>query len=307
MSILLGIDGGGTHTTLALADSKGKELARRTGPAGIVDPRDPEAAAAMLARLARETMTDAGLQGPASVLCAGLAGVGSIEERSTVQEALLRAGIAERVLVRPDGETALVGAVGGGPGILLIGGTGSVGWGRGDDGRVEHCGGWGMMVGDEGSGFGLGRAALAAALRGHDGRGPATALLDTFLRELDLASANDVPPWVGRAAKSEIAALAVYVVRAAVAGDEVAERLVQEGAQALAEHAAALVERLAPWVAPPPVVLHGGLARNATFGEAVRRALAALPMPLQAREPVGDAVSGAVRLAWMAADQQRCR
>jgi glucosamine kinase len=217
-----------------------------------------------------------------------------------VRKALERAGVAERVVVRADGETALHGAFAGGPGILLIAGTGSVGWGRGEDGRVEHCGGWGMTLGDEGSGFGLARAGLVAALRGHDGRGPATPLLATFLRELGLHSAHDLPPWVGRASKSEIAALAVHVVRAAES-DEVAGRVVREGAVGLAEHAGALIERLAPWTSAPGVVLHGGLARNATFAGAVRAAFAQLPTPPEIRQAAADAVSGAVRLARLAA------
>ena len=70
MRFLLGIDGGGTRTTLALADPDGREIARRTGPAGIVDPRHPEAAAEMLSRLSREAIADAGLSGQAAVLCA---------------------------------------------------------------------------------------------------------------------------------------------------------------------------------------------------------------------------------------------
>ena len=300
MRFLLGVDGGGTRTTLALADPDGRELGRWSGPAGIVDPRHPAAAAEMLTLFAREAIADAGLTGPASVLCAGLAGVGSADHRSTVRRALERAGIAERVVVRTDGETALHGAFAGGPGILLISGTGSAGWGRGEDGRVEHCGGWGMWVGDEGSGFAVGRAALTAAVRAHDGRGPPTRLLGILLRDLGLSSVHDIPPWAGRAPKAEIAALAVHVVRAADGRDAVARRLVREAAEALAEHARALAERLGPWTGAPPVVLHGGLARNATFARAVRKALRGLAPPLHVREPVADAVSGAVWLARLA-------
>ena len=153
------------------------------------------------------------------------------------------------------------------------------------------------MVGDEGSGFAVARAGLTAALRGHDGRGPATSLLATFLRELGLAGPSDIPPWVGRAAKSEIAALAVHVVRAAGEGDEVAALLVRREADGLAQHAGALLDRLGPWSSPPPVVLHGGLTRAETFAAEVRQALSALRIPLQVRPAAADAVSGAVQLA----------
>src|SRR5690606_5383094 len=117
-----------------------------------------------------EALASAGIPGPVAALCAGLAGVGNRAEREVVERTLASARLAERVCVISDGETALYGAFAGGPGILLIAGTGSVGYARGEDGRVERCGGWGMLVGDEGSGFGLGRAGLRAALRSADGR-----------------------------------------------------------------------------------------------------------------------------------------
>jgi glucosamine kinase len=301
MAYLLGIDGGGTRTTLALADESGRELTRRTGPAGIVDPRHPYAAAEMLTALARETVAEAGLSGPASALCAGLAGVGSMEEREMVQGALRREGLAERIVVCADGETALYGAFDGGPGILLIAGTGSTGFGRSEDGRVERCGGWGMMVGDEGSGFELGRGALVASLRGLDGRGPATPLLPAVLRVLGLGSAEEIPAWAGRAHKSQIAALAVQVVRLADAGEETALELVRHSARGLVEHVRALVARLGPWSAPTPVVLHGGLTRGVSFLREVERALEELALPVELREAAADAVSGAVRMARAAA------
>ncbi len=110
MRYLVGIDGGGTRTTLALAAEDGTEIARRTGAPGLVDPRHPAAGAELLALLVREAIAAAGRPGPASALCAGLAGVGNAAERGIVEESLRRAEIAERVLVRSDGETALHGA-----------------------------------------------------------------------------------------------------------------------------------------------------------------------------------------------------
>src|SRR5690606_36524088 len=169
MAYYVGIDGGGTRTTLAVADAEGRELIRRTGPAGLVDPRRPAATAELLVGLIRETAAAAGQEGPATGLCAGLAGVGNVTERELVQGSLLRSGVAEQVLVVSDGETALHGALGGGPGILLIAGTGSVAYGRSEDGRVARCGGWGMIVGDEGAGYRVGQEGLRAALLSADG------------------------------------------------------------------------------------------------------------------------------------------
>jgi glucosamine kinase len=297
MRYFIGVDGGGTRTTLALADGTGREIQRSTGPAGLVDPRRPEDSARMLAELADAARLAAGLAGPAAAMCAGLAGVGHRREREMVAGALEAAGVAERVLVCSDGETALHGALGGGAGVLLIAGTGSIGYGRAEDGRVARCGGWGREVGDEGSGFLIGRDGLRAAVRAADGRGPPTELLPILLHTVGLPDPDGIPSWVGRAEKAEIAALAVAVLGAARAGDAIALEIARSAAAALAEHAAALIHRLAPWAAPAPVAVNGGLTRDPTYSALVAEALRALELPLQQRAPAADAVTGAVQIA----------
>jgi N-acetylglucosamine kinase-like BadF-type ATPase len=293
----IGIDGGGTRTTIALADDAGVELARRSGPAGIVDPRRPLAAADTIVRLVRELLGEATVTVPVEALCAGLAGTGNAVEREAVREALEREGVARRVAVCSDGEIALEGALGGRPGVLLVGGTGSVGWGRGEDGQIQRCGGWGMIAGDEGSAYGLGRAALAAALRSHDGRGEETLLLPRLLEVLDLAHPDALPSWAGRAEKGEIAGLALHVIRLAQEGDGVAGELVREAAGELAEHAMALIRRLGPWRSATPVVLHGGLARHPAFATMVEAFLRRAAVRFEMESAAKDAAAGAVELA----------
>jgi glucosamine kinase len=303
MPYLIGIDGGGTRTTLALADGTGRELLRRTGPAGLVDPRRPAATAEMLEGLVKEAFQAAGVEGPAEVLCAGLAGVGSRAEREVVETSLRRSGIARRVLVRSDGETALEGALEGGPGILLIAGTGSIGYGRGEDGRVARCGGWGLIVGDEGSGYAIGRAALARALHAVDGRGPDTRLLPELLEALGLSVPDSIPPWAARAEKSEIAALAVYALRLS-ATDAVAAEIVRDAARDLAAHAVALHSRLGPGSATAAVVLHGGVAGDPVFTDRMEEALREAGPGLELRTGVADAVTGAVAFARRALESE---
>ena len=299
--IIIGIDGGGTRTTLALADGDGRELLRLEGAAGIVDPRDPGGAIEVVAELVREALAEARVGPRVDSLCAGLAGVRSEAEREAVREALAEEGIAERVTVRSDGEIALQGAFADEPGILLIAGTGSVAWGRAEDGRVESCGGWGMVIGDEGSAYELGRGALTALVRSVDGRGPRTRLLPLVLEALRLADPDPIRRWAGRAEKSEIAGLAVAVARAAAEGDEVARTLVARGAAGLVEHVRALLERLGPWRSAPGVVLHGGLGAEPLFNSLVREGLAALHPPLGLRPAAADAVTGALQIARRAA------
>jgi glucosamine kinase len=303
MGFLIGIDGGGTRTTLALAQDDGHEVLRRTGPPGLVDPLRPTATPEMLAALVREAFAAAGADGPALALCAGLAGAGNAVVREVVETALASEGLARTLCVRSDGEIALHGALGGEAGLLLISGTGSVAYGRSEDGRIERCGGWGMVVGDEGSGYAIGRAALWAALQDVDGRGPPTRLRPVLMDSVGAFVPDAVPPWSGRAEKAEIAALGVHALRLAAEGDEVAARIVRGAADALAAHATALIARLGPWTGSIPVVLHGGVARDPTFGRYLRCALAAADPRLQPREALADAVTGALRIARELAEQ----
>jgi glucosamine kinase len=294
-AIFAGVDGGGTKSTLLLADAAGTELARVSGAAGLVDPRHPERSAEVIAQLLRVASAQAGLREPPVALCAGLAGVGNEAERVAVERAL--AGVAGTVRVISDGEIALHGAFGGGPGVLLIAGTGSVAYGRSPDGRMERCGGWGMYVGDEGSGYAIGRAALEAALRSVDGREAETRILPVVLELLKLDGPRGIPPWAGRAAKGDVASLARHVMDVAAAGDAVALRVVEHQARELASHVIALAHRLGPWPGDVPVVFHGGVLRSGLYATLVDRNLAQNAHLYRIQPARADAVHGALAYA----------
>jgi glucosamine kinase len=215
-----------------------------------------------------------------------------------VEGALAAAEVAGAVRIVSDGEIALHGAFGGGAGVLLIAGTGSVAYGRGPDGRVARCGGWGMIVGDEGSGFAIGRAALAASLRAVDGRGPPTVLLERLLHLLKLDGPRGIPPWAGRADKAKVAALATHVIAAAEEGDTVARDLLRHEAADLAVHAEALADRLSPWPGEVPVVFHGGVLSAPLYARLVTGEMKRLhTFDFQVRPAADDAVAGALMYA----------
>lgn len=297
MKYFVGVDGGGTRTTLGIADESGREVIRRVGPAGLVDPRQPAVAAERLVGLVRDAVQCAALDGPAAGLCAGLAGVGHAQERQVVEEAFIRAGVAERVAIISDGEIALHGALAGGPGILVIAGTGSVAWGRSETGQVAKAGGWGFILGDEGSAWQIARAALRAALMTHDGRAPESRILRTLLDVIGLTAAEELPPWVARAEKGEVAALAVHVIRTAELGDAAAREIVVGAAADLGTHVEALVRRLGPWSDAPRVVFHGGVAGDPAFRTHIDAVMAALPVPIRITDSAADAVTGALAFA----------
>jgi N-acetylglucosamine kinase-like BadF-type ATPase len=116
-----------------------------------------------------------------------------------------------------------------------------------------------------------------------------------MLEALMLGDADALPPWVGRAPKSEVAALTVHVLRLAGDGDAVARRIVQRGAADLVSHAVALVRRLQPWAEPPRLVPYGGVLRQPLMRDLLARALAEQLPEAQLVDPVEDAVAGALR------------
>lgn len=303
--LFVGVDGGGTRTRAVVLDGEGRELGRAEGSGAIADALNPGPPAAAVAQVCRAALDAAGAGVPAHALWAALSGAGREEARAAVEEILLRAGVAGRVRVGTDIGAAFHDAFGDGPGILLVAGTGSIAWGRAEDGREARAGGWGHHLGDEGSAYALGAAALKEATWQADGRAPRTGLGDAVLEALGLADASDLIPWAASATKREVAALAPVVTGGAsgaaargdpAAGDPAAAAILARAAADLDAHVAALVARLAPWSRPPAVALTGGLLQpGGPLRAPLEEALARRGLGLAPREP--DPALGAARLA----------
>jgi N-acetylglucosamine kinase-like BadF-type ATPase len=164
---------------------------------------------------------------------------------------------------------------------------------------MARAGGWGHILGDEGSGYAIGSAALRAVMCAFDGRGPATALTEAILAHWGLSAPPDL---VGRVYRedvgaAEIATLARLADAAAGAGDAVARDILQQAGHDLAITVEAVVRRLG-LPAPTPcalaggVVVHGRQARAAFLAAAAERGLDLRPIT-----PVTEPARGAVRLA----------
>ncbi len=298
MPLFIGIDGGGTRTTAVATDPDGKELARVPGEAGIVNVLDPAARAGSLAALARAAAEQAG-DGRIDALCCGLAGAGREHERAALEDALRATDVAERVRVTTDAEAAMADAFGsGGAGILVIAGTGSIAWGRNARGDTARAGGWGLLLGDEGSGYALGLAALHAVVRAHDGRGQPTTLTAAVLRATGVAAPEGLIAWGFAAAKGDIGGLAPLVSDAATAGDLAARAILDNAAHELGMHVLALNFRLGPWVEAPLLALSGSLVvPGGPLREPVYTAVERLLVDFRPLERAVDAGAGAAALA----------
>jgi N-acetylglucosamine kinase-like BadF-type ATPase len=258
MSIYVGVDGGGTRTRCVAVDGKANELARAESGAGLVDPAVPAAGVPALATLIRSVLRAAGAAPPVEVLCCALAGAGREADRQRVAAALDAERLARRVLVVTDAEAAMYACFGQGPGVLLIAGTGSIAWARSADGRLLRAGGWGGRIGDEGSAYALGIAALRSVMRAHDGRGATTALTARVLAAADVDAPESLVSWAARAPKGSVAALATLVVELA-GRDAVAAAIVDECVADLVNHVRAIRERMSPTANGYELVLAGGM------------------------------------------------
>ena len=180
MALHLGIDGGGTGCRAALADETGRILGQGTaGPANIAS--DPQGALSNILAATRAALSSAGLGEEALPgLSAGL-GLAGANASGTV-EALRAALPFARTRIETDAAAAAKGALRDGDGIVAAVGTGSV-FAVQRRGQVRQIGGWGLVLGDEGSGAWIGRALCAAALRAVDGFRDLTPLLQDVLSE----------------------------------------------------------------------------------------------------------------------------
>lgn len=292
---VVGVDGGATRTRAVVLDGEGRELARAEGRNAIA--HDPEAAAEAVAEVCGRAAEAAGVGLPAEGLWAGLTGAGREEARAAAESAILATGVARTVRVGTDITAAFHDAFGEGPGILLVAGTGSIAAGRAEDGRQARVGGWGHHLGDEGSAYALGAAALRESAWQADSRASRTGLPDAVLASLGLARVEELIPWAAAAAKRDVAALAPVVGRAVADGDEAALRIVEEAVGDLVLHVVALAEKLGPWRGTPPVAVTGGLLYpGRPLRAPLEAALAQRGLTLIAdRQP--DPVMGAARLA----------
>ena len=265
-NLVVGVDGGGSKTHVVVADGRGKELASLTGEASAVRPGDALHSAEVISRLVRECLAIAEREDRPRALVAGVAGVGREDERRALLRALEGAKLAEDVQVVPDALIALEDAFGEGAGILLVAGTGSVAFGRGPTGHVVRCGGWGPVIGDEGSGAWIGRRALSVVTAAHDGREPETRLGGAVLTALELDEVDQLVAWAASASTKDLAKLAASVLTLAAERDLRANSICTIAAEELVIHVRTLASQLfVDERVSLPVALAGGLMQRGSF------------------------------------------
>jgi glucosamine kinase len=284
--LLVGIDGGGSGTRARLADAQGRVLGGgRAGPSAL--GQGVAQAWRHIGQALDAAFADAGLaRAPDHDVALGL-GLAGVERPARRDEFIAADPGFARCAVFSDAQTTLRGAFGGGPGVVIAAGTGSVGLVQQRDGSQRRAGGWGFPVGDEGSGAWLGLRAMQVAQAALDGRAAAGPLASAVWR-IAGADADTLLRWCEGAGQHAYAQLAPAVFDAARDGDAAAVALLDAAAAELTRH----IDALSAGSTPDhdlPIVMAGSI------GERLRERL---PSALRARcgAPLGDSADGALAL-----------
>jgi N-acetylglucosamine kinase-like BadF-type ATPase len=263
-SCVLGLDGGGSHTVCLVVDGEGRELGRAAAGPCNHQSVGLEAATRALAEAiasARRAANDP----PLAAACLGMAGLDRDEDLRLIRQMVepLLPGIPVEVV--HDADIALAAATGGMRfGVVVIAGTGSIAVGFDASGRRARAGGWGHLLGDEGSGYDIARRGLNAATRAHDGRAPATSLTERLVSAAGAAALEDLANriYLNHWTVGQVAALAPSVLAAAEEGDALAQEIVTGAASELARAARAVIANLGMEEQTFDLVLSGGILKG---------------------------------------------
>jgi N-acetylglucosamine kinase-like BadF-type ATPase len=255
--IAVGVDAGGTSTTAVAACAEGL-LESCSGEAANASSLGFDRAAATIAEVVAGTLSG---ETPA-VICVGAAGAGRAEVADGLRTALQRQFPGAHVCVCDDARIALRAAVPTGDGFVLIAGTGSIAYGEVADASYR-AGGYGYLLGDEGSGFAIGAAAVRSTLRAFDGRAPRDPFVNEVAAALEAHGTSDILQRVYRSSNpvSTLAALAPLVLTAADRGERIANKIVQNAALELYDLIKSVVRTAGVVEGALPIVLAGGLLR----------------------------------------------
>ena len=295
---VLGIDVGGSKTVCILADESEQVIAQGREEGANLQGAGELALEKVLHSVMERTLDGTGIFPTA--ICLGIAGVDRAADESVVRSIMKRIGYKARILIVNDALIALQAGIGDAAGIVIVSGTGSIAYGRNDEGLASRAGGWGYALGDEGSGYWIGRLALRAAVRHADGRGRITSLTPLLLEHFGVERASELIHKVYRNDLNPrtIAAVAKYVQHARDTGDAVAAGILSRAADELVTAAAAVMTRLDLRESQFTFVLAGGMFHAVPWlSDQLQLVLPGLAPQCSVMRLNHEPAAGAVRLA----------
>jgi len=297
----IGVDGGGTVTRAAILDDQEQIIAQDTaGPSNPLRVGIARAASSIREAIDK-ACNAAGIQRNDILAAAvGLAGVRRADIRDHMREALRSYLSIDNLELVTDGEIALYGATDGGPGLVVIAGTGSICCGMNAQRKRICAGGWGPIAGDEGGGAWISHKALQAVARAADGRGPETSLTLAACEYFRLATPDDLSTaiYAPTMTNDHLAGFGRPVVKAAQAGDEIAARIVDEAGKELGIAAGAVIRKLRMEQERFPVACVGGVfAAGELVREPLRHGILRVARRAYLADPLYPPVIAAARMA----------
>lgn len=260
-AIAVGVDAGGSKTAVVHA------VDGRTSRIDVCDganasSRGAEAAAATIAQAVERSLDGA----VPHAIFVGAAGAARSEVRSAIETALRSRYASARVEVSDDAYIALRASVPEGDGVVIVAGTGSIAYAHRDD-RGYRCGGYGYLIGDEGSGFTIGSSAIHHLMRYYDGRAASDRLCSALEAHLNARDAQGVLQAVYRGVQpvATVASVARVVLDVAQTGERSATKIVQTAAQGLADLVNQVISRAGLTGETVPIVLAGGLLHSSSL------------------------------------------
>ncbi|GAB4126683.1 MAG: BadF/BadG/BcrA/BcrD ATPase family protein [Roseiflexaceae bacterium] len=299
-ALLLGIDGGATKTVALLADAEGTILARVAVGGSNKQVSGVEATLLTLRHAVEAAFEQARIPvQQVAAACLGLSGVDRPEDLILIRSWADERRLARILTVVNDAQLVVAAGTPDGYGVGLICGTGSIAVGRSIDGRTARAGGWGYLLGDEGSGYDISLKALRAAAQAADGRGHAHTLLNAMLQMWELSNAFDLIPFIYNQAdpRAALADVPPLVTRLAEAGDPTCRTILYEAARELADAVIAAANQLGLRGAIPLALAGSVVLRTPQLQQALSAELEQRGRPAQPLTIVDEPTLGALRLA----------
>ncbi len=265
MNYIIGLDGGGTKTKCVFADESGKPLFELTGgPANFLTIGNDKAAANIIS-LVKSGLTKLGASfDNILIIAAGISGAGRKFHADMIRESLLRKlpeGFTN-IYVESDGRVALEGALGGEAGAVVIAGTGSVIFGKDKSGRIHRAGGFGRIIGDEGSGYSIGVKTLRLISHMLDGREKAGEMFESFRTIFHIESTDDLIKLIHNPG-FDVASIAMFTLRSADERIKEAQKILKTESDELIRQIYVIKEKTG--LSPLKLVLIGSLIENDNY------------------------------------------
>jgi N-acetylglucosamine kinase-like BadF-type ATPase len=269
---VIGIDGGGTKTEAVVLGADGKQLSALTGKATNPHAVGFDTAMQHLTELLSEIWTNPAYGREFCIgIAIGLAGVDSPQEKQKVLEAMERflqqQSVKSTVSISNDAEIGLMATLGKQQGLVVISGTGSIVYGITPEGDKLRTGGWGHLLGDQGSGYAIGLQTLRAVMQSHDGVYSQTRMTELILKEYGFLSPVELKSYIYAPVikKQDIADFARFcIVSAEEHQDEQAILILHLAAEELAMQTKALIHKH-PAFASGDLVLSGSIFKHSCY------------------------------------------